>query len=78
VIVAWNSGEHLQRAVDGLAAQTHQDFELLVWDNDSSDGAPELLRLPPNGRLVRSAENLGFAAGVNRARRCRVPPGSRH
>ena len=67
MIVAWNSGEHLQRAVDGLAAQTHQDFELLVWDNDSSDGAPELLRLPPNGRLVRSAENLGFAAGVNRA-----------
>ncbi|HEX8570379.1 MAG TPA: glycosyltransferase family 2 protein [Caulobacteraceae bacterium] len=67
VIVAWNSGEHLQRALDALAAQTFRDFEVVVWDNASADGAVDRLRLPGNARLVRSAENLGFAAGNNRA-----------
>jgi GT2 family glycosyltransferase len=67
VIVAWNSGEHLQRAVDGLAAQDFRDFEAVVWDNASSDGAVDRLSLPANTRVVKHAENLGFAAGVNRA-----------
>jgi hypothetical protein len=39
VIVAWNSGAHLQRCLDALAAQTFTDFEAVVWDNASTDGA---------------------------------------
>ena len=61
VIVAWNSGEHLQHAVDGLAAQSFRDFELLVWDNASEDGAVDALRLPEGARLVRCrATKLAF------------------
>ena len=67
IIVAWNSGPHLQRAVDALARQTFRDFELVVWDNASTDGAAEQLRLPPEARRVRCPDNLGFAAGVNAA-----------
>lgn len=67
VIVAFNPGPHLQRALDALAVQTVQDVEIIVWDNASTDGAVDAVRLPPRARLVRSAENLGFAAGNNRA-----------
>jgi GT2 family glycosyltransferase len=67
IIVAWNSGAHLQRALDALAAQTLQDFDIILWDNASTDGAASNARLPPRGRLVRSEENLGFAGGNNRA-----------
>lgn len=67
VIVAYNSGADLQRALDGLAGQTFEDWEAVVWDNATTDGSTDSLRLPPRTRLVRSAENLGFAAGNNRA-----------
>ena len=67
IVVAWNSGAHLQRCLDALAAQTFTDWEAVVWDNASSDGAVDRLRLPPNTDVVRSPENLGFAAANNRA-----------
>lgn len=67
IIVAYNSGEHLQRVLDGLAAQTFTDFETVLWDNASSDGAASSARLPANARLVTSPDNLGFAGGNNAA-----------
>jgi GT2 family glycosyltransferase len=67
LIVAYNSGEHLQRAIDGLAAQTFRDFEIILWDNASADGAAQSARLPANGRFIRSKRNLGFAGGNNAA-----------
>ncbi|MCG8441119.1 MAG: glycosyltransferase, partial [Caulobacterales bacterium] len=67
VIVAYNSGSHLQHALDSLAAQTLSDVEIIVWDNASDDGAAARARLPANARLIRSPDNLGFAGGNNRA-----------
>jgi GT2 family glycosyltransferase len=69
LIVAFNSGVHLQHALDGLAAQTFRDFEIVLWDNASEDGAAASARLPANARLVHSARNLGFAGGNNAAAR---------
>ena len=67
VIVAFNSGHHLQGALDGLEAQTYRDFDVVLWDNASTDGAAQRARLPSNTRRVCSEKNLGFAAGNNRA-----------
>jgi len=72
IIVAFNSGPDLQRALDGLEAQTYRDFEILLWDNASTDGAGERANLPHEpgslpSRFIRSGENLGFAAANNRA-----------
>ena len=67
VIVAFNSGPHLQAALDALARQDFTNFETIVWDNASTDGAVEALRVGPRVRIVRSPDNLGFAAANNRA-----------
>lgn len=67
VIVAYNSGTDLQTCLDHLERQTFTDFETVVWDNAATDGMAEALRLPPRTRMIRSAENIGFAAGNNRA-----------
>ncbi len=67
LIVAWNSGPHLQVVLDALARQSFTDFETIVWDNASTDGAVEALRVGPGVRVVRCPDNLGFAAGNNRA-----------
>jgi GT2 family glycosyltransferase len=67
VIVAYNAGEHLQRCVDALKRQTFDDWEAVVWDNASIDGAVDRLIAGAKVRVVKHAENLGFAAANNRA-----------
>jgi GT2 family glycosyltransferase len=66
VVVNYNSGDLLARAVACLAAQSDPDFEAVIVDNASSDGSADRLVLPDDRfTLVRSERNLGFAAGSN-------------
>lgn len=64
VVVNWN-GEHLLNACLGsLRNQTYGNFETIVVDNGSTDGSiPFLREHAPDVRLVRLAENTGFAGG---------------
>lgn len=66
VIVAYNSGEHLQRCVDHLGAQTFDNFEVVIIDNDTPDNCVENLIFPDSRfTVLQAGENLGFAAGCN-------------
>lgn len=69
VIVNYNGGAFIQEAVNSLAQQSCKDFELIVFDNASTDGSADTLNLSslPNAQLVRNPENLGFAGGNNKA-----------
>ncbi len=69
IIVNFNAADYLQAAIDSLGAQTFRDFELILFDNASTDGSADSADLSglPSFRLVCSTENLGFAAGNNRA-----------
>ncbi|MFY9727968.1 MAG: glycosyltransferase family 2 protein [Bryobacteraceae bacterium] len=65
VIPVWNGRELLGRLLDSLEAQTAPVTELLVVDNGSSDGAPELAARR-GARVIPMGRNAGFAAAVNR------------
>lgn len=67
LIVAWQSGRHLERCLEALDGQSFRDFEAVLVDNASTDGAVGALRPRPWLRVERSPVNLGFAAGNNRA-----------
>uniref|UniRef100_B0T5B4 Glycosyl transferase family 2 n=1 Tax=Caulobacter sp. (strain K31) TaxID=366602 RepID=B0T5B4_CAUSK len=68
VIVAYQSGPTLARCLDGLHRQTFRDFEILLVDNASTDGAPRAAgAADPALRLLEPGANLGFAAGNNLA-----------
>ncbi len=69
VIINYNGGAFLQDAVNSLVGQTYKDFELILFDNASTDGSVDNLDLSAlqAARLVRNPENIGFAAGNNRA-----------
>ena len=67
VIVAYNSGPHLAGAVDALYRQSFTDFETIVWDNNSTDGAVQALTRRAGLNIVVCPENLGFAEANNRA-----------
>ena len=56
------------RALEGLAAQSHADWELAIVDDGSSDGTREVLSRwldDPRIRYHRFAENRGLGAALN-------------
>ncbi len=66
LIVTWNSREELARTLPALLPELGEGDELIVVDNDSSDGTAEaVVELAPTARIVRSGRNAGFAAGCN-------------
>lgn len=69
VIPAFNEAFLTQVCLLSLASADLRGAEVIVVDNGSSDGTPELLRAwqaaGPHRIAVRSDENLGFARGCN-------------
>ena len=68
IILTWNSAAHLPRCLACLAAQTRDDFEVIIVDNASTDNATDRLdETYPNLalRVERLDSNLGFAVANN-------------
>jgi hypothetical protein len=65
IIPVWNGREMLARLLDTLDAQTLRASEVLVVDNGSTDGAPELAQRR-GARVIAMGRNAGFAPAVNR------------
>jgi GT2 family glycosyltransferase len=67
VIVAWNSSRELAGTIPALLAELSDGDEVVVVDNDSTDGSAAAAReLAPAAVVVETGANLGFAAGANR------------
>lgn len=67
VVVNWNSKDHLAACLSALEKQTHRELQIIVVDNGSVDGSPELVaKRFPEVTLIATGENLGFAEGCNR------------
>ena len=66
VIVNYNGGNFLAKAVKSLTFQTDKDFEAVIVDNASTDNSIDQLQiLDDRFSIIRSEKNLGFAAGNN-------------
>ncbi|MFZ1267875.1 MAG: glycosyltransferase, partial [Anaerolineae bacterium] len=73
IIVNWNVRQLLAGCLTAIAASQRppgQSWEVWVVDNASADGSADMVASEfPWVRLLRSAENLGFARGNNAALR---------
>ena len=68
VVVSYDSAATLERCLASLPGPDPARFELLVVDNGSRDGSPDLVReRHPQARLLALPANVGFGAAVNRA-----------
>ncbi len=63
IVPTYNSAAYLKPRLDSLAEQTFRDFEILLFDDASSDASPQMLdqfaRLNPQARVVVSTTNSG-------------------
>jgi len=71
LIVNWNTRDLLRACLQSIEAElggSGMDFEVVVVDNASADGSAAMVAEEfPQVNLIASNENLGFAAGNNRA-----------
>lgn len=68
IVITHNAARWLPRWTSALAAQTETQWKLVVLDNASrQEERPKPEDLPQGALLIQSEENLGFAAGNNRA-----------
>lgn len=67
IIPSWNAKKYLQDCINSIVRETkHNSIEIIVVDNASSDGSPEMIQKQfQQVKLIRNSENLGFAKACN-------------
>lgn len=69
IIVNWNTGKLLHDCLASIRATcSDMEYEILIVDNDSSDGSREMIKeYFPEVHLINSGSNMGFARANNLA-----------
>lgn len=66
IVVSYNTAGHLRSCLAALTAAGSGAFEVIVVDNASHDGSPEMVAAEfPGVVLIRNTKNVGFGAANN-------------
>lgn len=66
IIVSWNGRELLERCLTSIAAHVTTPHEVIVVDNASTDGTPEMVKKQfSTVTLIRNTSNRGFSVANN-------------
>ena len=67
VILNWNGKEQLPLCIQSVRRQTYPNVEIIIVDNDSTDGSAQCVKTAfPNLRVIINRKNLGYGGGNNR------------
>ncbi len=69
VIVSYNVKFYVQQCIEAIQGSTLQDFEILIVDNNSTDGSADFLetKYGSSVKLIRNVLNRGFGTACNQA-----------
>ncbi|MFF0542986.1 glycosyltransferase family 2 protein [Nocardia thailandica] len=68
VTVTYSPGEHLEHFITTLADATSEKPQVILADNGSTDGVPELVAdANAHVTLLRTGGNIGYGGAINRA-----------
>jgi hypothetical protein len=65
VILNWNGLAYLEKCLQSLLYLTYPNYEVIVVDNGSSDGSPDVVRSFQSVRLIVNNCNVGVAKANN-------------
>ncbi len=66
VVLNYNGRSSLEKCIKSIQAQSYPPSEIILVDNNSSDGSADAAQqLFPTLKVIRNSENLGFAEGNN-------------
>lgn len=70
IILNYNGKKFLKDCIDSVLVQSYDNFELVLFDNNSTDGSVKLVKETFSDsriKIIQSEKNLGFAGGNNEA-----------
>ena len=69
ILTSFNHEKYICEAIDSVLAQTFSDFELIIWDDDSSDNSWHLINQYSDSRIkaFRNDERKRGTWGINKA-----------
>jgi len=67
VILNYNGKDHIENCIESVQKQNFdkEEFEIIVVDNNSTDGSDELVKNYSNVKLIKHYVNDGFSKGNN-------------
>ena len=68
MLTSYNHEKYLREAIDSVLAQTYSDFELIIWDDASSDNSWNIIKSYSDKRIkaFRNEKNRLSHYGVNK------------
>ena len=69
ILTSYNHARYLSASIESVLRQTFEDFELVIWDDASSDESWEIIQGYDDARIraVRNASRRLMIYGINRA-----------
>ena len=70
IIASYNHARYIRTAIESVLAQTHENLELIVVDDGSSDNSHAIINEyadRPNVRIILNTQNRGQSAVLNQA-----------
>ena len=67
VMPAYNCARYISQAIHSILDQSYSNFELLIWDDGSTDGTVEQIKMITDSRIVlyRNYQNKGYPDVMN-------------
>lgn len=79
IVLNWNGGKDTLECLESLKKLDYPDYEIVVVDNGSTDGSPQLIKKRfPEIILIENEKNLGFAEGNNVGIRFALEKGAKY
>ena len=72
IMPSYNTAQYIADSIESVLAQTHENWELLIVDDCSTDNTDEVVAefsIDPRIRYLKNAKNSGAAVSRNRALR---------
>lgn len=67
IVVNWNGLKYITECLKSLLDQTYSPTEIILVDNDSSDGSVEFIQNNfPSVKIIKNDSNMGAASAMNR------------
>ena len=75
IVLNWNGKHLLERCLPSVLGQDYGDYEVVLFDNGSTDGSTDWVSAHfPAVRVLGTDENVGFSRGNNQAIRATESP----
>lgn len=79
IVLNWNGKEDTIECLESLKKITYPNYEIILVDNGSTDGSPEIFKkMYPEIRIIENEKNLGYAEGNNMGMQDAISRGTKY